>query len=141
MPKEEELKFGDRLICRREIKANGRLYLPGMDFPYKTMAMVFKKVKSLFAMGKLVRAADLSLDDIKKLKDISKNRPVEVPPETTGEETPPDDPGEGDEKETEIEIKEVSTGWYDVLVNGEKVNDKSLRKRQAMKLAEEYEGE
>lgn len=150
MPKEEELKFGDRLICRKEFKANGKLYLPGKDFPYKTIAMTFKRVQQLFSMGAVVKASSLSLDDLNKLKSLGASVPPPVdqadePPPAGDELPPPEGEGEGEggpvelTSEADIEVKEVATGWYDVFVDGKKVNDKSLRKRQAMKLAEEYE--
>lgn len=128
-----QLQRNQKLYAKKEFTFGTQTYLPGDIFPYKKVEASWKRVVDMFAAMTLIGENDLAFEDVMEQKRIrlgemrgSKEIPDNPVPEV-GASTPP-----------VVKLRNRARGWYDVLVDGEKVNDGALRKIEALRLMEGY---
>jgi hypothetical protein len=154
-----------RLFARRVVNLGNRRLLPGQEMvltPNGPGALSWRLIVKLYEQRRVVSEADPYFEELMRGPGME-NNPEFARAWLSGVETPAPPVEEEAEAELEEEESEVPAvppvppvpptapkavdivhsggGWYDVLVNGEKVNEKSLRKDEAEELAEAYHGE
>jgi hypothetical protein len=146
-----------RLFCRRVVNVGCRRLQPGEELvttPKGPGALSWRRIVMLYEQRRVISESDPYFEELMQgpgLKNNSEFAKVwlgiedEVVPETPvapAVPTVPQAPSVPPPLQNNVATAEgIGGGWYNVLVNGEKINDKSLRKDEADALVASYHGE
>ncbi|MCP4393435.1 MAG: hypothetical protein GY804_04090 [Alphaproteobacteria bacterium] len=147
------------LITLKPIRILGRNYKEGAYFDRRRVRYSLAKTLRLIKKGVIKLAREMDPEDLKKYgfiyderaprlklvkieetlnssnqKAINKMVVEEATKNIVDEITEED-------RSPEPTLKHRSNGWYDVMVDGEKLNDSPMRKSEALELISEYKGE
>lgn len=155
------------LIVLEPIKFWRREYEPGDILDRRRVKMRHRQVVRLVGEGKLALCRDMDPEELLEYGYVYDNRLGRYPLWTAedhkklvterGLSMSSDDADDGDGKEDPLEeeedpledgddtseeatTKHVGGGWYDVMVEGEAINEKSMRKDEAIAFVEDYNG-
>jgi hypothetical protein len=148
-----------RLFARRVVNIGNRRVLPGQEFhilPNGPGALSWRRIALLYEQRRIVSEADPYFEELMQTHGLENNPEfarqwLKIEPEPEPEEeieseddtatsAPPVPPVPNPPQHGPVvEVVGIGGGWYDVLVDGEKVNDKSLRKNDADEMAASYE--
>lgn len=133
---------GTKLYCRRVVKAGGRAYQPGEEIPYTKMALSWRAITQLYNQRRIVSEHDPYFEELMTVQGIHNNKAFAESwlkgrsgaSEHTGFERTEDiaeDTWEEEQTPSQSDdaprLHHRGGGWYDVLVNGEAVNEEPLQ--------------
>ena len=116
MPKREEeiLDLSKTLYCRKAFKGAGRTFLPGQVVDWKKLAMDTRRVRMMFEQRWLTHDDSHGADDADQVSQ------------------------EQIDAHSDFSMNHKGGGWYEVVnKQGEPVNEKSLKKDEAIALLED----
>lgn len=93
------------VYVRRSFTSNGRTYLPGQRFDWKYYAVSVRRAAQMYNMGKITHESMYNEDEVA-------SQPIDTTP-------------------YQPKIVHKSGPWYDVVREGEVLNEKSLHKKDA----------
>lgn len=162
------LQRGMRLFCRRVVNLGGRKLQPGQELittPIGPGALSWRRIHQLYEQRRVISESDPYFEELMQGPGLQNNpefakewleggveeaaeqkvqAPVietaPVPAAEPAPSAPPAPPAVPQAPTATVEIVSLGGGWYDVIVNGEKINDKSLRKVEAEALVESHNG-
>ena len=110
------------LEVRKTLKINGRTLAPGMPFDWRRMSVAWYRTRQLYEGGFIIARND-GLATSPVLSDLEQAYIDELPLEGT--------PSESSRQQNSTEVIHLGGGWYDVLVNGNAINEVKMRKAEA----------
>lgn len=159
------LTKGMRLFCRRVVNVGCRRLQPGEELvttPKGPGALSWRRIVMLYEQRRVISESDPYFEELMKGPGMKNNSEfakawlkgsfvsdaeaveqeavVETAPVPPIAPTVPQVPSVSSPQVPSIEVEAIGGGWYNVLVDGVKVNEKSLRKSEADALAGSYGG-
>ena len=132
------------LITLEPVRILGRNYKEGAYFDRRRIRYSLAKTLRLIKKGVIKLAREMDPEELKKYGFIYDERSPRLKLVEIKEEKEPEKVIEEiteEDQTSEPTLKYRSNGWYDVMVDGENLNDSPMRKSEALELISEYEGE
>lgn len=137
---DKQIINGQVLLARKPFRFAGKRFEPGMKFPYQQMSVAWRKVLTMYGSGLVIPEDDFEKSGLSKSGALVTEE-IEEQEDTEQEEVPVKSgrtvPPPSENADSGVTIVNLDRGWFDVMDNGEKANDKKLRRDDAVKLAEE----